>query len=70
MRVGSTIDVDRRHKEYKRDGYTGTMWYSNTDKMKKAENSLLVVCRSSCSLNVQRASNQQEESRYVYDITN
>jgi len=67
-RVGATIDPNRRCKEYERKGYRGTMYYAPTTNMKKAENSLLNACET-CSQNIQKASNVDEEPGYVYAIT-
>ena len=66
-RVGVTTDVERRHNQYKRDGYTGIMLYAPTDNMKRAEDKFLRVC-SDCHRNIQRRSNASEESGYVYGI--
>ena len=69
-RVGATIDIERRRKEYERAGYTGTMFYFNTENMKRAENILLGECKCSgaCARNVQKKSNAQPSQGYVYVI--
>lgn len=71
-RVGATIDIERRRKEYERDGYTGTMFYFKTENMERAENALLGECKSSgvCAKNVQKLSNAQPSEGYVYVIIN
>lgn len=67
-RVGATIDAERRHKEYERDGYKGMMLYAYTKNMKKTENTLLGTCET-CVKNIQRTSNVEEKPGYVYAIT-
>ena len=67
IRVGSTIDPNRRLGEYRRDGYTGTMLFAETHNMKKAEDRILKEC-TSCSHNIQVSSNGTEKPGYVYGI--
>lgn len=69
-RVGSTVDPERRRKEYVREGYTGEMQYAKTTDMRRAEDRLLSTCKgnNSCPANVQRQSNQKHKEGYVYTI--
>ena len=67
VRVGATIDPDRRLGEYQREGYSGTMIFAETQNMKRAENGLLEECKT-CGLNIQRAANVGEKPGYVYVI--
>ena len=67
VRVGATIDPDRRLGQYQREGYSGTMIFAETQSIKRAENGLHEECRT-CARNIQRASNVKEEPGYVYVI--
>ena len=69
-RVGATNNIERRRGEYQREGYSGTMYYCNTDNMKDGEDRLLNQCKSSgvCPRNVQKKSNAQASPGYVYVI--
>ena len=64
--VGTTVDPQRRRGEQKRDGKMGTMYYTKTENMRKAEDKLLKICN--CPENQQRRSNAQEGPGYVYLI--
>ena len=65
-RAGSTGDIVRRRDEYVyKKGYAGTMYYAETDNMKKSEDILLV---HNFPDNVQRTSNAEEKPGYVYLI--
>ncbi len=66
--MGATIDPDRRYKEHKRDGKRGTFNFADTKNMKRAEQSLLDVCKTCSSSNTQSDSNVREEEGYVYTI--
>ena len=66
VRVGATIDPERRRDEYERDGYGGTMYYAQTDNMFYAENRLLEL--KEYRHNIQEESNAQPEKGYVYVI--
>ena len=65
-RTGSTIDPKRRAGEYRREGWTGTMYYCKTSNMRFAEDKLLKACN--CPANKQRKSNVSEDPGYVYLI--
>ena len=41
VRSGSTVDVYRRAREYKSEGYSGELYYTQTRNMKAEENKLL-----------------------------
>ena len=62
--------MERRKGEREREGYSGVMWYANTDNMKKTENKLLCTCKSGqvCEKNNHRKSNAKEAKGYVYVI--
>jgi hypothetical protein len=67
IRVGVTTRIDDRMCEYQDEGYTGTMYYADTENMWLAENRLL---RIRIPLhNEQEESNAQEEKGWVYVIS-
>jgi len=66
IRTGVTTDPERRKREYEYDGYAGTMYYAETQNMKRAEDRLLAICH--CRENEQRKSNAKSEPGYVYVI--
>ena len=71
LRVGATIDPNRRAREYaKKYTKNATMYYAETSKMKSIENQLLTTCsrRGGCWLNVQKSSNVPDDKGYVYAI--
>lgn len=67
VRVGATVDPNRRLGQYQREGYSGTIIFAETQNMKKAENGLLEECKT-CSLNIQHSSNVGEKPGHVYVI--
>ena len=68
-RVGATVAIERRRGEYEREGYTGTMFYFQTQNMNHAENELLeCTSKGLCPRNVQGSSNAQHKEGYVYVI--
>ena len=66
IRAGATNDPKRRKNEYEQKGYTGIMYYAQTENMKEDEDRLLAVCP--CMKNEQRKSNAKRASGYVYVI--
>ena len=64
--TGTTVDPQRRQGEHKRDGKSGTMYYTKTENMRQAEDKLLEKCN--CPGNQQRRSNAPEGPGYVYLI--
>ncbi len=66
IRCGLTNDPQRRKNEYSRDGYNGTMYFARTNNMKRDEQKLLNV--KDWRDNIQKRSNGQEKSGYVYII--
>lgn len=68
IRVGATINPDRRLKEHKKTGYRGSMMFVETNDMKEAEDRILDAC-DSCSHNIQKSSNiPVARHGYVYGI--
>ena len=65
IRVGSTIDPERRANEYERDGYSGIMYIAKTTNMQYAEDKLLEYKPLHC---IQSTSNAANEPGYVYVI--
>ena len=65
IRVGSTIDVKARARQYEQEGYVGEMLYAPTENMKKAENKLLQAQKKPIH-NQHGASNNKEEPGMVY----
>ena len=65
--AGSTIDLEHHKAEYEREGYEGTMYYTETKNMKKAEGKLLASC-ADCGHNIQLSSNAEEKPGYIYII--
>lgn len=66
VRAGSTIDPDRRRREYVyRRNYCGIMYYAPTSNMNESENVLLQYIYRD---NEQYTSNQEAEPGYVYLI--
>ena len=43
-RVGATNDIERRRGEYQQKGYSGTMYYYETENMKNDEDILHAKC--------------------------
>ena len=70
IRVGATVDPDRRANGYESDGYAGTMYVAKTENMMKAEDRLLKEARKTGGgrHNVQDLSNAAEDPGYVYVI--
>ena len=72
LRVGATVDIPRRAREYTGDyQFSGRpMYYAETSNMKYAENRLLMRCEEGdgCRANIQRRSNVRDEPGYVYAI--
>ena len=66
IRCGATIDIERRRDEYEEEGYSGTMFYAETQNMMFAEDKLLDIRVP--RHNVQEVSNAQEEGGFVYVI--
>ena len=66
IRAGATIDPERRKRTYGADGYSGTMFYSWTENMRRAENRLFE--QHTFRHNIHNRSNCQPESGYVYVI--
>ena len=66
IRAGATKDHEQRKGQYEREGYSGTMYYANTDNMKSAEDKLFKI--KVPPENVQTRSNISEEPGYVYVI--
>ena len=66
IRCGATIDIERRRDEYEDEGYSGTMFYAETQNMMFAEDKLLEIRVP--RHNVQEVSNAQEEEGFVYVI--
>jgi|SRR6185437_2278835 len=58
-RVGSTLDHQRRRKQYaNRQGWVGTFFWFRVDNMKEKENELLAN-KPNCLFNIQKTSNQK-----------
>ena len=66
IRTGATTRIDARRGEYQNEGYTGTMYYAETQNMMLAEDGLLAIRVP--RYNTQEESNAQEEEGYVYVI--
>ena len=66
IRCGATTDIERRRDEYEDEGYSGTMFYAETQNMMFAEDKLLEI-RVPLH-NVHESSNAQEEEGFVYVI--
>lgn len=66
IRCGATIDPSARAKQYERYGYSGTMYYSETQNMKKAENKLLE--NYTFLHNIYERSGVDSEPGYIYII--
>ena len=65
--LGATGNYRRRSGEHKNNGYRGTMLYTETEDMKRDENTLLKVCKS--SNNKKKSSGMpREKPGYVYVI--
>lgn len=62
--------LDKRIEEHERNDYSGTVYYRETDNMKKAENKLLKEKPGGFPYNIQQESNRQDgESGCVYVIS-
>ena len=66
--VGSTEDPEERADQHERNGFSGTMYYAETQNMKQAENKLFDAKKGSYRYSDHQASNQEEEPGYVYLI--
>ena len=66
IRAGSTIDPRQRARQYAREGYSGTLYYANTENMMRAENTLFE--NHTFRHNVQLRSNSPQDPGYVYVI--
>lgn len=66
IRAGATNDIDRRIAQYEREGYSGEVYFAETNNMRFAENNLLR--NFDFRHNVQQSSNALEEPGYVYLI--
>jgi len=66
VRVGATINPEKRADDYERDGYTGVMYVAFTKNMMKAGDKLL---RNGYGIyNRQGLSNAPEAPGYIYAI--
>ena len=66
VRSGSTVDIQRRAREYQSQGYSGKVYYSGTQNMKAAENKLLQAGPG--RHNVQKTSGAQPKPGTAYTI--
>lgn len=66
IRVGSTKDIKGRASSYRTQGYSGTMFWTETKNMCYAENKLLKL--GSYKHNKQKTSNNTTEPGQVYVI--
>lgn len=66
VRSGSTVDIQRRVREYQSQGYSGKPYYSRTQNMKAAEDKLLKAGPG--RHNVQKTSGAQSKPGTVYTI--
>ena len=64
-RVGATEDPSQRAGQYAREGYSGEMYQSKTQNMRKAEDRLL---QQAGTHNVQQKSNAPDKPGYVYAL--
>ena len=65
VRVGSTIDMKQRAVQYEEEGYSGDIFYTKAENMRKAEDKLL---KHPGRYNVQRQSGAKERRGYIYVI--
>ena len=66
IRCGATTRLEERSGEYENMGYTGIMYYAETQNMRLAEDKLLSIRVP--RYNIQDISNAQEDDGYVYVI--
>ena len=68
--VGTTVNpTNRKKKQYRSKGYTGTFYYASVQNMKVAEQKLLRCTNTcTCPCNVDRDSKASERPGYVYCI--
>ena len=64
-RVGATENPGERAQQYAREGYSGQMYQSRTQNMRKAEDRLL---QQGGTHNVQERSNAPDKPGYVYAL--
>ena len=65
VRVGSTVVVKQRAVQYEEDGYSGEIFYTKAENMRKVEDKLL---KHPGRYNVQRQSGAKERRGYIYVI--
>ena len=66
--AGSTEDPEERARKHQRKGFSGTLYYVETQNMRQAENRLFDAKEGSYRYNNHQASNHGEEPGYVYLI--
>ena len=66
IRAGSTKNPKQRLQDYRQEGYSGTMYYTRTDNMYRAETRLLQG--HEFRHNMHDVSNASEERGFVYVV--
>ena len=66
VRSGSTVDIQRRAREYQSQGYSGELYYSRAQNMKAAEDKLLQAGPG--RHNIQKTSGAQPKPGTAYTI--